>query len=135
MSQDGLCDVITVKNNKNPTPTSEQSEKARQGQCVFLPRPFPSNYKREKKKKPGRIPGLMQSCPGSVEPGELPGKLAGNQAGLRWKPACVSAEVHPNRYVSAKHFAYDKSAFADKNLFCWKAPSQCLLWHHCSSNK
>lgn len=81
-SQDGLCDVITVKNNKNPTPTSEQSEKARQGQCVFLPRPFPSNYKREKKKKPGRIPGLEQSRPGAVEPGELPGKLAGNQAGL-----------------------------------------------------
>lgn len=64
-----------------------------------------------------------------MEPGELPGKLAGNQAGLWWKPACVSSEVHPNRDAAAKHFAHDKSVFSDKNLCCWKSPSQCFLWH------
>lgn len=31
--------------------------------------------------------GSAQSHRGAVEPGELPGKLAGSQAGLGWKPA------------------------------------------------
>lgn len=40
----GLREVLIIK-----IPNSEQSEKARQSQCVFLPRPFPSNLKKKKK--------------------------------------------------------------------------------------
>lgn len=73
----GLCDFLIIKIAK-----SEQSEAANVGFSQDLFPVIKEKKKKNKKKKSGRITGSVQSRPGAMKPGELPGKLAGNQAGL-----------------------------------------------------